>query len=208
MLNRILLFSVILLSAVSAQISAQLYKVDFSFKRNYGLPLGKSGESYWARTKTGYGGGLNLNFFLNRHYSIGFDVAYLEFSGIKNSDHLRVSKEIFTYSVMINYYLRNERFTPYFSAGGGLSNATFVYRIIDKDNSFDVLDHINVPLFSAGLGLNIPFSERTYFILESRFVNIFSKDSRLSIAHYKDRLHFNTRYLSLFGGLCYEMGRK
>lgn len=149
--------------------------------------------------------GLNLNFFLSNKISLGFDASYLKFSGTKSPDHLRVSKEIFTYSGTFNYYFLNRWIKPFLSAGGGLSNETFVYRIIDKDNFFDQLDHVNVPLISLGTGAYIPFSEHTFFILETKFVSIFSNKSKLVIDRQTETINFNTNYISIFIGLNYEM---
>ncbi len=208
MIYRIIVLLFIFFLANLFPLHSQIQKVHFSVKRNYGLPLGKSSESHWGRTKTGYGAGMNLSIFILQNFSIGFDVNYFQFGGTQNSDHLKVSKELFTYAGTINYYFLKGRFQPYVNAGLGLSNETFVYRIIDSDNYFDQLEHINVPLGQIGTGLIIPFSDHTFFIVESRYVSIFSSGSKLNIDRKPEKISFNTRYLSLFAGLCYEIGNK
>ncbi len=203
--SRFLALAVIIILTATATSHSQIQKAHFSVKRNYGIPVGKSTESHWGDSKMGYGAGLNLNFFMNDRFAVGFDASYLEFSGKRNPENLRVSKEIFTFTGTLNYYFFQTWMKPYLSAGTGLSNETFVFRIVDDNNFFDQLDHINVPLFLIGAGCNFRFSENAYFVIESKLTTIFSKNAHIRIDKDIQKINFNTNYISLFGGLNYEI---
>ena len=206
----------------------------FTGMGHLGLPLGEFADEKKGMARTGYGFGLNLEYFLSDHFALGGSFSYLAF-GSKTGhfeeevqhilyQELRrwyevdadVKQELPTFGVFGKYLVwPYSTACPYAKLGLGFGKYSLTGDAqvdgwdAEASASFDSKFYVNV-----GPGILYRMFEDVALVFEVTYVRVFTDETESEAAITAGRyelkedwaLDFNAQYLGLYGGVCFFFG--
>ena len=206
----------------------------FSGMGHMGFPISNFADAKKGMARTGYGFGINLEYFLSDHFALGGSFSYLVF-GSKTGrfeEKVRyliyqelgrwyevdadVKQELPTFGVFGKYLVwPYSRACPYAKLGMGFGKYSLTGDAkvngwnAEASASFDSKFYVNV-----GPGILYRMSEDVALVFEVTYLQVFTdgteSEAAITAGTYELKedwgLDFDTQYFGLYGGVCFFFG--
>lgn len=209
-------------------------RLAFTGMGHLGLPLSDFADEKKGMARTGYGFGLNLEYFLSDHFTLGGSFSYLTF-GSKTGhfeeevqyilyQELRrwyevdadVKQELPTFGVFGKYLISPySRACPYAKLGMGFGKYSLTGDAqvdgwdAEASASFDSKFYVSI-----GPGIHYRMSDDVALVFEVTYIQVFTDEAEsqalITAGTYTLKedyeLEFDARYFGLYGGVCFFFG--
>ena len=192
----------------------------FTGMGHLGLPLSDFADEKKGMARTGYGFGLNLEYFLSDHFTLGGSFSYLTFGSKTGHFEEEVQyilyQELPTFGVFGKYLISPySRACPYAKLGIGFGKYSLTGDAqvdgwdAEASASFDSKFYVSI-----GPGIHYRMSDDVALVFEVTYIQVFTDEAEsqvlITAGTYTLKedyeLEFGARYFGLYGGVCFFFG--